>query len=139
MNFATFALIMVRSHALSYHSTPSKHYANVSPGDSNMPQYMRGYFSNELGPNYEAIRLTVLCLILLCMASLGFMIVYGVSKFMSAPRRSRDKFAFYVEKSYMWTQRGRSKRCIKENGCSGGTTDGSKAGNPGDRSEPCFH
>jgi hypothetical protein len=133
MHYTAIWILLVRCGALSYQPRPLGFDTADYPPHSDLPQYMRGYFSNELGPNYVAIRLTIVFMIFSCIAFLGFMIIYGVGKFMSAPRRGRDKFATYVQQSYTWTQRGRAKECIHENGCSGGTIDSSKSNDTEDK------
>ena len=68
------------------------------------------------------VRISILSILFVSVVVLGYLVVYGVSKWI-APSIFADKrklrYALYA--SIMTKHRGRNKTCILENGCSGGT------------------
>jgi hypothetical protein len=133
MRLITFTLFITCCESLSYLYNTSNRQKVLYAGDPDLPQHMRGYFVSELGPNFVTIRLTIMMIIVSLICVLGFMVVYGVNKFMSTPRRNREKFSVFIGRSYGWDRRGRSRVCIEENGCSGGTIDSSQPVFPRDK------
>jgi len=123
MHLIRVAAFPICVNALEYASQTKVDYDTLREYDHALPQYMRGYFAHELGPNYMTVRITILVIILSCIFAIGALVFYSVNKYVSSPRRNRQKISLYLQDSNAWGLQGRAKKCIRENGCSGGTVD----------------
>ena len=75
------------------------------------------------------IRISILSLLFLSIVVLGFLVVYGVSRWMSPSLfASKAKLRYMLFVSSKGVYRGRNRTCILENGSSGGTMNKCECG-----------
>ncbi len=68
------------------------------------------------------IRISILAILFISIVVLGYLVVYGVSKWMSPSIfGDKRKLRYMVIDSLRGKRRGRNQICLIENGCSGGT------------------
>jgi hypothetical protein len=68
------------------------------------------------------VRISILAILFMSIVVLGYLVVFGVSKWMSPSIfEDKRKLRYMVIDSLRGKMRGRNQICVTENGCSGGT------------------
>ena len=126
-NAKLLAIISTLSRALSQNEVGNMRLS-IPPVSSDLAAALDYPLSlrRSVGPLTDTfntyIRISVLALILLCIALLGFLVFQAAGRWLSPNAGDeKRKLRYMLISSFSQRMRGRNKTCISENGCSGGT------------------